>query len=190
MTHRWNEHNPTQSSVHMMFSGKFQLAHFVLFKNVRLCRSYSTVQINFVKSLGKTCLDIWMLRLALALLEIAVAVTNWSFFDLLPLHLSSLAVVFLSLTGGFLVSCDPVSSSFLKILWITLLDFPTVFEISPIKSLSSLHNLSISFLSSNDVTDNFVMLTMQESLKSQCNLVKYPVLYCYPKSFLIIQKNY
>ena len=38
-----------------------------------------------------------MPRLALALLEIAVAVANWSFFDSLPINLFSLAVVFLDL---------------------------------------------------------------------------------------------
>ena len=61
------------------------------------------------------------------------------------------SVVFLGMPGGFLASHDPVSPSFLKFLWITLLDFPTVFEISPIKSLSSLRKLIICFLSSNDV---------------------------------------
>ena len=57
-----------------------------------------------------------MPRLALGLLEIADAVANLSFFDSLPIPLSSLAVVFQGLPGGFLVSHDPVSSSFLKIL--------------------------------------------------------------------------
>ena len=57
-----------------------------------------------------------MPRLALALSEIAVAFANKSFFDSLPIHLSSLAVVFLDLPGGFLASHDPVSLSFLKML--------------------------------------------------------------------------
>ena len=70
--------------------------------------------------------------LAFALLEIAVAVANQSIFDSLLIHLSFSALVFLGLPGGFLASHDPVSSSFPKILWITFLDFPTVFEISPI----------------------------------------------------------
>ena len=44
-----------------------------------------------------------MPRLALALLEIAVCYSeSILFFDLLPIHLSSIAVVFLGLTGGFL----------------------------------------------------------------------------------------
>ena len=34
------------------FSGKFQSAHFVLFRNVTLHGSYSTVQIYFIKCLG------------------------------------------------------------------------------------------------------------------------------------------
>ena len=102
------------------------------------------------------CLDILMPRLALTLLETVAAVANRSFFFYsLPIDLSSLAVVFLGLPGGFLASYDPVSSSFLKILWITLLDFLTVFEIILIVSLSSLCNLAISFLSSNDVIDFF-----------------------------------
>ena len=42
-----------------------------------------------------------MPRLALALLEIAVAVANRSFFDSLPIHLSSLTVDFLGLSGDF-----------------------------------------------------------------------------------------
>ena len=98
------------------------------------------------------CLDIFMPRLALDLLELAVSVANRSFFIHYQSILFSLAVVFLSLPSGLLALHDSVSSSFLKILWITLLDFPTVFEISPIESLSSLRNLTISFLSSNDVT--------------------------------------
>ena len=63
----------------------------------------------------------------------------------------------------------------------TLLDSSTVFEISPIESLYSLRNLTISFLSSNDVTDFFAMFTMKEPMKSQSNLVKYFILYSYPK---------
>ena len=104
------------------------------------------------------CLDILMPRLALALVEIPVAVTNRSFL----IHfqsISSLVVVFLGLPGGFLASHDQVSSSFLNILWIILIDFPIFFEISPIKSLC---NLTISFLSSNDVIDFFAMFIMQE----------------------------
>ena len=77
------------------------------------------------------CLNVLMPKLALALLEKVVAVESRSFFDSLPIHLSSLAVVFLGLPGGFLASHDQVSWIFLRILWITLLDFPTVFEISP-----------------------------------------------------------
>ena len=57
-----------------------------------------------------------MPKLALALLEIALAIANRFFFDLLPIHLSSFAVVFLDLLGDFLVSHDPVSSNFLKML--------------------------------------------------------------------------
>ena len=111
-----------------------------------------------------------MPRLALAILEIAVAVTNRSFFDSLPDNLSSLTVVSLCLPGCFLASHDPVSLDFIKILWITLLDFPTVFEISPIDSLSSLRNLTICFLRSNDVIDFF---WPRLQCKNLCNLVKY-----------------
>ena len=50
-----------------------------------------------------------MPRLALALLEIAAAVTNPSIFDSLPMHLSSLAVVFLGLPAGCLASHNSVS---------------------------------------------------------------------------------
>ena len=128
-------------------------------------------------------LDILMPRLASALLEIADADANQSFFDSLPIHLYSVAVDLLGLPGGFLVSHDPVSLSFLRILWITLLDFPTVFKIPPIESLSSLCYLTISFLSSNDVTDFFTMFTMQELVKSRCNLVKYTILYSYSTKF-------
>ena len=52
-----------------------------------------------------------MPKLASAFLEIMVAVTNRSSFDSLPIHLSSLAVVFLVLPGSFLASHDLVSSS-------------------------------------------------------------------------------
>ena len=49
--HRWNEDHalvlPSDG-----FSGKFHSAHFVLFRNLRLRRSYSTVQTYFIKSLG------------------------------------------------------------------------------------------------------------------------------------------
>ena len=60
----------------------------------------------------------------------------------------------------------------------------------PIESLSSLHNLTISFLSSNDVTDFFAMFTIQEPVKSRCNLVKYPILYSYPRKFFNNTNNY
>ena len=52
-----------------------------------------------------------MLKLALLLLEIAVAVANRSFFDSLPIHLSSLVDVFLDLPGGFL-ALNQVSLNF------------------------------------------------------------------------------
>ena len=116
------------------------------------------------------CFDILMPRLALILLQIEV-VAYRSFFSL-PIILSSLSVVFLDVPGGYWASHDPVSSSFLKILWITLLDFLTVFEIFPVVSPPSLCNLTISFVSSNDVTD-FIA-------KRWCNLVKYHILYSYP----------
>ena len=86
---------------------------------------------------------------------------------------------FLGLPGGFLASHGPVSSGFLEILWIILLDFPWVFEIFPIESLSSLRNLTISFLSSDDVKIIFALFTMQEPVNCWCNLVKYPILYSY-----------
>ena len=95
---------PLFFSQYDMFSGKFQSAHFVLFRNVRhffKCISLCLWEIM--------CLDILMPRLALALFGIAVAVSNQSFVDSLPIHLSSLAVVFLGLPGGFLASHGPVS---------------------------------------------------------------------------------
>ena len=70
----------------------------------------------FIKFREIVCLDILMPRLALALLEIAVVVANRSFFDSLPIPLSSFAVVFLGLPGGFLASNYPVSSHYLIIL--------------------------------------------------------------------------
>ena len=83
---------PLFFSQYDMFRGKFQSAYFVLFRNVRFCRSYLTVEINL--SLWEiVCFDILIPRLALALLEIAVAVTNQSIFDSLPINLSSLEVV-------------------------------------------------------------------------------------------------
>ena len=69
---------------------------------------------------------------------------------------------FLGLPGGLLASDDPVFSSFLEILWITLLDFPAIFQISPSETLSLLSNLTISFLSSDDVVDLFARFSMQE----------------------------
>ena len=45
---------PQFLSPYDVFSGEFQLAHFVLFRNVRLCRSYLTVQIYFIKSSGNS----------------------------------------------------------------------------------------------------------------------------------------
>ena len=45
---------PLFLSPYDVFSGKFQSAHFVLFRNVRLHRSYSTVQIYFIKSSGNS----------------------------------------------------------------------------------------------------------------------------------------
>ena len=57
------------------------------------------------------CLDILMPRL-----EIVVAVANRSFFDSLPIHLSSFAVVFICLKGSFLASHGLDFSGFHKIL--------------------------------------------------------------------------
>ena len=52
-----------------------------------------------------------MQMLALALLEIAVAVTNRFFFIYYPSIYFSFAVVFLGLPSGFLASHDPVSKN-------------------------------------------------------------------------------
>ena len=154
---------PLFFSQYYIFSSKFQSAHFVLFRNVRLCRSYSTVQIYFIKSLGNSVLSYFNAKVSIN-----------SFRDS-SCHKSilSLAVVFLGKPGGFLASHDPVSSNFLKI---PLLDFLTILEISPIKILFSLCNMTISFLRSNDVTDFFSMFAIQDPVKSRCNLVKYPIL--------------
>ena len=145
-----------------MFSGKFQSAHFVFFRNVRLRRSYSTVQIHFIKSPRNSVP--WYFNPKVSI----TSIRDSGFFNLLPIHLSSLAVVFLGLPGGFLSSHDPVSSSFLKILWIILLDIFTVFEISPIESLPSLRNLTISC---NHVRFFSAIFTMQEPGESWCNLL-------------------
>ena len=45
---------PLSFSRYDVFSGKFQVAHFVLLRNVRLHRNYSTVQIYFIKSSGNS----------------------------------------------------------------------------------------------------------------------------------------
>ena len=52
------------------------------------------------------CLDILIPRLALALLELAVAVANRSFFDSLTIYLSFFAVILLGLQDGFLALHD------------------------------------------------------------------------------------
>ena len=152
-----------------VFSGKFQSAHFVLFKNLRLRRLFKFISLS-LRDIVR--LDILIPRLELSLLQKVVAVANRSFFDSLPIHLSFLSVFFLGLQGVFffLASQDPVSSSFLKMLWITLLDFPTVFEISAIESLSSFCNLTISFLSSNDVTDFFPTVFEISAIESLSSL--------------------
>ena len=158
------------------FSRKFQLGHFFLFRNVRLRWSYSTVQIYFIKSSVNSVPWYFNAKVSIS-----------SFRDRGYCHES---ILFWFITNPSVFPCSsfprptrlfPLFSSFLKILWITLLAFPTIFEISPIGSLSSLRNLTTSFLSSNDVTDFFVMFTMQEPMKSRCNLAKYPILYFYPK---------
>ena len=156
----------------------FKLLIF-FFINLRLCRSYSIVQIYFIKSSGNSVIWYFNVKWALALSESAVPVANWSIFVSLPIQQISL---FLCLPGGFLASHDPVSSSFLNILWITLFDSPQSLKYLQ-SSLSSLHNMTISFLSSSDITNLFVMLTMYELVKNRCNLVKYPILYSYPNFF-------
>ena len=67
-----------------MFSGKVQSSSFVLFGNVKICISYSTVKFISLNLWKIVCLDMLMPRLALPLLEIEVAVANRSFFDSLP----------------------------------------------------------------------------------------------------------
>ena len=154
---------PLFFSQYDMFSGKFQSAHFVLYRNVRLCRIYLTIQIYFIKSSGNSAPWYFNAKVSISSFRdiscCCKSILFWSFTNPLPIHLSSLAVVFLRLPGGFLAWHDSVSSSFLKMLWITLLYFPIV---SPIECLSSLCNLTISFLSSNNVTDFFAIFTMQE----------------------------
>ena len=174
------EHIPQFYSLYDMFSGKFQSTHFVHFRNVRLRRGYSNDQIFSLILREIVSPDILMPRFTLALLEKTVAVANRCFFFYsLPIYLSSLEVVFLELPSGFLASHDQVSSSFLEIQWITLLDFFIVCEISTSESVSSLRNLTISFLSSN-----YVRL-FRHVYTSLCNFVKYPILYSYPQIFLM-----
>ena len=88
-----------------LFSGKFQLAHFALFRNVSLRKSYSTVQVHFIKYSGNS-----VPGYALALLPLA----NRSSFDSLPIHLSSFEVLFQDLPGGLLASHDADYPVFLK----------------------------------------------------------------------------
>ena len=164
---------PLFFSSYDVFSGKFQSAHFVLFRNVRLRWSYSTVQIYFVKSSGNRVPWYFNAKVSMSSFRHRGCCRKSIIFLFITNPSVSLAVVFLSLPGGFLTSHDPVFSGFLKISWVTLLDFRTVFEISPIESLSSLRNLAISFLSSNDVTDFSPCL----QCKNRCNLVKFPILY-------------
>ena len=142
---------PLFFSPYEVFSGKFQSTHFILF---RLRKSYSTIRIYFIKSSGNSMPGYFYAKISISSFrDSGCCCKSILLFYSLAIHLSSLAVVFLRQSGGFLASHDPVFSTFLKILWIKLLDFPTVFEISLIESLSSLHNFTFSFLSSNDVTD-------------------------------------
>ena len=114
------------SSIHMTCSVA-NFNRFILFFLEMQGFVEFTQQFKFISlSLRKiACLDILMPGLALALLDIGVAVANRSFFVSLPSYLSSLRK--------------------------TLSDFPIVFEILLIEILSSLRNLNISFISSNDV---------------------------------------
>ena len=86
-----------------VFSGKFQSAHFVLLRNVRLRRSYSTVKIHLIKfSLNS---EPWYFNAN-------VSIRFWerlllqidSFFDSLLIHQPSFVVVFLGLPSSFLAS--------------------------------------------------------------------------------------
>ena len=98
------------------FSGKFQSAHFAHFRHLRLVKAIRLFKFISLSLQEIVYLDILTPRLALALLEIAVAVANQSYFDSLPIHLSSFAVVFLGQPGDFLASHDSLSLSFLKTL--------------------------------------------------------------------------
>ena len=147
---------PLFFSPYDVFIGKFQSAHFVLFRNVRLCRSYKTVQIYFIKSSGNSvpwyfnAKVIWVF----AFRDSGCCRKSIPFFFLFITNPS--VFPFSSFPRpARLASQDSVSSIFLKILWFFLLDFPTVFDISPIENLSSLCNLTFSFLSFNKVTDFF-----------------------------------
>ena len=67
---------PQFISPYDVFSGEFQSDHFVLYRNVRVRRSDTTVQIYLIKSSEIVAVDILMPNLALAHLEIVIAVAN------------------------------------------------------------------------------------------------------------------
>ena len=145
------------SSIHMCSEVNFNLLIFFFLEfegYVEATRLFKFISLSLREIV---CLDILMPKLALTLLEISVAVANRFFIDSLSIHLPPLEVVFLGRPGCFLASHDPVSSSFLKILWITLLDFLTDFEISPIERLYFYQN-------------KFIELYIFEL----CNLLLYP----------------
>ena len=107
---------PMFFSLYDVFSGKFQSVHFVIFRDVCLRRSYWTVKIYFMKSLGNSVPWYFDSKVSISFFRDNDCCRKSVFFFILffvvfftSIHLSSLAVVFLSFPGGFLVSHDPIS---------------------------------------------------------------------------------
>ena len=119
---------PLFSKPYDSFRGKFQSPHFVLFRNVRVRRSYQTVQMYFIKSSGNRVTWYFIVKVSISSFRDNGCCRKLILFLFITNPSVSFAVDFLSLPGYFLASHHLFSWLFLKILWITLLDSPTVFE--------------------------------------------------------------
>ena len=113
---------PLFFSSYDVVSWKFQSPHFIVFRIVRLRRSYSTVQIYFIKSSGKSVPWYFDGKVSIS-----------SFRDTSCCHKS---ILFWFITNPCVFPCSSFPrparrwgfwrhmTEFLKILWITILDFP------------------------------------------------------------------
>ena len=100
------------SSVHMTFSSKFLSAQFVLFRYVRLRRSYLTVQIYFLKSSGNSVPWYFNAKVSINSFRDSRCCQKSILFWFITNPSVFLAVVFLGLTCGFSASHDLVSSKY------------------------------------------------------------------------------